>query len=77
MAKKKYIMKEGILTKFVGAITKNIIDNQRKKNQKALKNDKELQKLEKKVADSIDNLKSYVDDNTDISQDDYLKKFGS
>ena len=76
MAKKKYIVKEGILTKFVGAITKNIIDNQRKKNVKALKNDKELQKLEKKVADSIDNLKSYVDDKTDMSKDDFLKKFG-
>ena len=76
MAKKKYIVKEGILTKFVGAITKNIIDNQRKKNQKALKNDKELQKLEKKVADSIDNLKDYVDNKTGMSEEDFLKRIG-
>tara|TARA_Y100000310_G_C20454804_1_gene702513 strand:+ start:233 stop:463 length:231 start_codon:yes stop_codon:yes gene_type:complete len=74
---KKYVVKEGILTKFVGAITSNIINNQRAKNKKALKNDKELQRLENEAAKSLNNLKDYVDDNTDMSRDDFIKKFSS
>ena len=57
---KKYIVKEGILTKFVSALTQNIIDKKRAKNQKALKNDPVLRKMEDKLAKDIQDFQDFI-----------------
>ncbi len=74
---KKYIVKEGILSKFVSALTQNIIDKKRAKNQKALKNDPVLKKMEAKLAKDIEDFKKAVEDRTGESQDDFLKRMRS
>tara|TARA_Y100001938_G_C7989186_1_gene378555 strand:+ start:341 stop:571 length:231 start_codon:yes stop_codon:yes gene_type:complete len=74
---KKYIVKEGILSKFVGALTQNIIDKKRAKNQKVLKNDPVLKKMEAKLAKDIEDFKKAVEDRTGESQDDFLKRMRS
>ncbi len=74
---KKYIVKEGILSKFVGALTQNIINNKRAKNQKVLKNDPVLKKMEAKLAKDIENFTKAVEDRTGESQEDFLKRMKS
>tara|TARA_Y100000361_G_C11121300_1_gene323369 strand:- start:954 stop:1184 length:231 start_codon:yes stop_codon:yes gene_type:complete len=74
---KKYIVKEGILSKFVSALTQNIIDKKRVKNQKALKNDPVLKKMEAKLAKDIEDFKKAVEDRTGESQEDFLKRMRS
>ena len=71
---KKYIVKEGILSKFVGALTKNIIDKKRQKNAKALKNDPKLRKLEDELAKKMKDLESYVSNKTGMTDDEFLDK---
>tara|TARA_Y100000361_G_scaffold154280_1_gene179276 strand:- start:4671 stop:4904 length:234 start_codon:yes stop_codon:yes gene_type:complete len=73
---KKYIVKEGILTKFVSALTQNIIDKKRAKNQKALKNDPVLRKMEDKLAKDIQDFQDYVEKKTGRSNDEFLKMLG-
>ena len=60
MAKNKLI-REGILTKFVSTITQNIINKQRQKNQKALKNDPKLKKLGAELAQAVDKFQKGVE----------------
>ena len=74
---KKYIVKEGILSKFVSALTQNIIDKKRVKNQKALKNDPVLKKMEAKLAKDIEDFKKAVEDRNGESQEDFLKRMRS
>tara|TARA_B100000131_G_C17951885_1_gene546787 strand:- start:626 stop:856 length:231 start_codon:yes stop_codon:yes gene_type:complete len=73
---KKYIVKEGILSKFVSALTQNIIDKKRAKNQKALKNDPVLRKMEDKLAKDIQDFQDYVEKKTGRSNDEFLKMLG-
>ena len=73
---KKYIVKEGILTKFVSALTQNIIDKKRAKNQKALKNEPVLRKMEDKLAKDIQDFQDYVEKKTGRSNDEFLKMLG-
>jgi hypothetical protein len=76
MAKNKLI-REGILTKFVSTITQNIINKQRQKNQKALKNDPKLKKLEAEFAQAVDKFQKGVEAYTGKSREDFAKKYGS
>ena len=73
---KKYQLKEGILSKFVSAVTNNIITKKRKKNLKALKNDTVLKKMEAKLAKDLQDFEDYLDDKTGESQEDFLKRIG-
>ena len=73
----KYKLTEGILTSFVGKVMDNIIDNNRKKNQKALKKagDKQLEKLEKEAAQAVNNFKNYVREKGYVDDED-AKRLG-
>ena len=73
---KKYQLNEGILSKFVSAVTNNIITKKRKKNLKALKNDPVLKKMEAKLAKDLQDFEDYLDDKTGESQEDFLKRIG-
>ena len=73
---KKYLVKEGILTKFVSAVTNNIITDKRAKNQKALKNDPVLKKMEAKLAKDIQDFEDYVSKKTNMTDDEFFKKIG-
>tara|TARA_Y100000004_G_C8749747_1_gene341863 strand:- start:50 stop:271 length:222 start_codon:yes stop_codon:yes gene_type:complete len=70
---KKYIVKEGVLSKFLGGIAQNIIDKKRAKNMKALKNDPKLKKLEAELAKK---MKEFEDQVTNNLSADAKKKFG-
>ena len=73
----KYKLTEGILTSFVSKVMDNIIDNNRKKNQKALKKagDKQLEKLEKEAAQAVNNFKNYVREKGYVDDED-AKRLG-
>ena len=70
---KKYIVKEGVLSKFLGGIAQNIIDKKRAKNMKALKNDPKLKKLEAELAKKMKEFEDHIDSNLSA---DAKKKFG-
>jgi hypothetical protein len=70
----KYIVKEGILSKFLGGIAQNIIDKKRAKNMKALKNSPKLRKLEKELADKVAEFEDHIKQNLDQDSKDQLKK---
>jgi|ETNmetMinimDraft_26_1059896.scaffolds.fasta_scaffold34997_2 hypothetical protein len=58
--KKQNPITEGMLGKFMDNLFTNIKNNNRARNQKALKNDPELKRLEAKLADAHDNLKDVI-----------------
>jgi hypothetical protein len=70
---KKYIVTEGILTKFVSSVMDNIVDGQRQKNKKMLKkaHDAKLVKLEAEAAQAVKNFTDYIESN--IKNKDKLK----
>tara|TARA_B100000424_G_scaffold221059_1_gene179986 strand:+ start:1905 stop:2132 length:228 start_codon:yes stop_codon:yes gene_type:complete len=70
---KKYIVKEGVLSKFLGGIAQNIIDKKRAKNMKALKNDPKLKKLEAELAKKMKEFEDHIDSNLSA---DTRKKLG-
>ena len=71
---KKYIVNEGILTKFLGGIAQNIIDKKRAKNVKALKNAPKLKKLESELAQKMSEFEDHIKSNLDQDSRDQLKK---
>ena len=75
---KKYIVTEGILTKFVSSVMDNIVDGQRQKNKKMLKkaHDAKLVKLEAEAAQAVKNFQDYIEskvDPSDKEQADFIK----
>jgi hypothetical protein len=72
---KKYIVNEGILSKFLGGITQNIIDKKRTKNMKALKNDPKLKKLEIELAQKMEEFEDHIKNNVDQDSKDMFSKY--
>ena len=67
----------GFLSNLVSGVMDNFIENKKKQNMKALKNDPELQKMEAKLAKDIENFTKAVEDRTGESQEDFLKRMSS
>ena len=67
----------GFLSNLVSGVMDNVIENKKKQNMKALKNDPELQKMEAKLAKDIENFTKAVEDRTGESQEDFLKRMSS
>ena len=59
----KYIIKEGVVDKFIRNVFDNIINKRRQANKKALKSDPQLASLEKKLAQSTTALVDYLEKN--------------
>ena len=74
---KKYIVKEGVLSKFLGGIAQNIIDKKRAKNMKALKNDPKLKKLEAELAKKMKEFEDHIKDNFSEKDRGKFSKFYS
>ena len=59
----KYIIKEGVVDKFIRNVFDNIINKRRQANKKALKSDPQLAAMEKKLAQSTANFLDYIEKN--------------
>jgi len=65
----------GFLSNLVSGVMDNVIENKKKQNMKALKNDPKLQKLEAELAKKMEEFEDHIKSNLDQDSKDKFSKY--